>query len=88
MSVKRYDFELVDDRDALGVRTIQRKTGKYVTHEDYAALERLCQQQHEALVKALSKPVSEIWFQQWKPIINAIGEISVQEAMDAIERGL
>ena len=42
----------------------------------------------EAQVKALSRPVSEIWFQQWKPIINAIGEISVQEARDVIERGL
>jgi hypothetical protein len=25
-------------------------------------------------------------WQEWKPIINAIGEISVQEAMDAIDR--
>ncbi len=29
-----------------------------------------------------------LWFNEWRPIINAIGEISVQEAMDAIERDL
>ena len=30
----------------------------------------------------------EIWFSEWRPIINAIGEISVREAMNAIERDL
>lgn len=30
----------------------------------------------------------DIWFQKIRPIINAIGEISVQEAMDAVERML
>jgi hypothetical protein len=28
------------------------------------------------------------WINDFRPIINAIGEISVQEAMDAIERAL
>lgn len=38
----------------------------------------------------MEKPVSirEWWYKEARPIINAIGEISVQEAMDAIERYL
>lgn len=43
-------------------------------------------------VARLSAPVSELkrhaWFDDFRPIINAIGEISVQEAMDAIEHDL
>ena len=31
---------------------------------------------------------SQLWFNKIRPIINAIGEISVQEAMDAVERML
>jgi hypothetical protein len=33
-------------------------------------------------------PAKTWWFSRARPIINAIGEISVQEAMDAIERDL
>jgi hypothetical protein len=40
-----------------------------------------------ALDKATG-PVSRWWFEEARPIINAIGEISVQEAMDFIEREL
>jgi hypothetical protein len=36
----------------------------------------------------LSAARKSLWLDEWKPIINAIGEISVQEAMDAIERSL
>jgi hypothetical protein len=46
----------------------------------------------KAKVERLTRPVTELrreaWFNDWRPIINAIGEISVQEAMDAIERNL
>lgn len=50
-----------------------------------------------ALLRALTAPSPlpvreqtkrDIWFKEFRPIINAIGEISVQEAMDAIERDL
>ena len=47
--------------------------------------------ENDRLRAALDKatgPVSDWWFKEARPIINAIGEISVQEAMDAIERGL
>lgn len=47
--------------------------------------------ENDRLRAALDKatgPVSDWWFKKARPIINAIGEISVQEAMDAIERGL
>lgn len=40
----------------------------------------------------LKAPVSDVkrkaWFDDFRPIVNAIGEMSVQEAMDAIERDL
>ena len=51
--------------------------------EELSELHRL----RAALDKATG-PVSRWWFEEARPIINAIGEISVQEAMDAIERGL
>lgn len=41
-----------------------------------------------AAAEAMSKAVSRWWFEEARPIINAIGEISVQEAMDFIEREL
>lgn len=60
-------------------------------------IERLGQAEQErdalkAQVANLTEPVSErskkLWHKEWRPIINAIGEILVQEAMDAIERTL
>ena len=49
----------------------------------------------QAQVEQLQRQVAELsagkkalWFNGWRPIIDAIGEISVQEAMDAIERDL
>jgi hypothetical protein len=43
-----------------------------------------------AQVERLTKPVRirDWWFSEARPIINAIGYLSVQEAMDAIERAL
>ena len=46
----------------------------------------------KAQIEALGRPVTDerkrIWFEDFRPTIDAIGEISVQEAMDAIERSL
>jgi hypothetical protein len=39
-----------------------------------------------AQLARMTQPVKRWWFAEARPIINAIGEISVQEAMDAIER--
>ena len=45
MSVKRYDWNTGDES----------ATGEHVMHKDYAALETLCQQQHEALEMAFDE---------------------------------
>lgn len=57
------------------------------TSDHEKILERELTQLRAALDKATG-PVSDWWFKKARPIINAIGEISVQEAMDGIERGL
>ena len=60
VSVKRYDWNTGDES----------ATGEHVMHKDYAALETLCQQQHEALKRWR---VHSIW-------IPAIGYSMAQEA--------
>lgn len=42
----------------------------------------------DELETELREAKKRAWFEDFRPIINAIGEISVQEAMDAIERTL
>ncbi len=79
------EWRLIDDDVKQDIRAAWSRI-LYASPASHAAEKRAADA--EAQVKALSRPVSEIWFQRWKPIINAIGEISVQEAMDAIERGL
>ena len=42
----------------------------------------------QAVSKWNQRSNRSVWFDDFRPIINAIGDISVQEAMDAIERKL
>jgi hypothetical protein len=66
-----------------------RKLAGYIARIE-AQVATLTQERDEAraAAQAMSKAVSRWWFEEARPIINAIGEISVQEAMDFIEREL
>lgn len=57
-------------------------------HEGRCALRPEPKSEIERMKAGGAKSDSDWWFQKARPIINAIGEISVQEAMDAIERML
>ena len=62
-----------------------------IAQQQIARLEReLAKARARAQVERLTKPVRirDWWFSEARPIINAIGYLSVQEAMDAIERAL
>jgi len=69
-----------------------RNVAEYCEHWEERAIK--AEQERDELkaqVARLSALVSErrkLWFEHWRPIIKAIGELSVQEGMDAIERDL
>jgi hypothetical protein len=75
---------LTKERDGADRRVDVLVEQKLLAELDYSEL----QDERDWLKEKLAVARRNAWFADFRPIINAIGELSVQEAMDAIERSL